>query len=56
MKRCTNRDCYACHPDDDPPGPGPAWAWPWSFALLLLLFAFAYWFVTSGAFRPDLTP
>ena len=53
---CSNRDCPDCHPEDDPPGPGPAWAWPWSFALLLLLFAFAYWFVTSGAFRPELTP
>ena len=55
MKRCTNRDCYSCHPDHDP-GPEPAWAWPWSLALLLLLFALAYWFVTSGAFRPDLAP
>ena len=53
--KCTNRDCPDCHPDDNP-GSEPAWAWPWSVALLLLLFAFAYWFVTSGAFRPELTP
>ena len=52
---CSNRDCPDCHPKDGPPSE-PAWAWPWSVALLLLLFAFAYWFVTSGAFRPDLTP
>ena len=52
---CSNRDCPDCHPEDDPPLQ-PNWPWPWSLALLLLLFAFAYWFVTSGAFRPDLTP
>ena len=53
--KCSNRHCPDCHPEDDGPS-GPAWAWPWSLALLLLLFAFAYWFVTSGAFRPELTP
>ena len=55
MKKCTNRDCYSCHPDGHP-GSEPAWAWPWSLALLLLLFALAYSFVNSGAFRPDVTP
>jgi len=56
MKKCTNGDCYTCHPDGDPPGPGPAWSWPWSLALLLLLAVWAAWFITSGAVRPELTP
>ena len=55
MRKCHNRDCPDCYPDGEP-GPGPAWSWPYSVALLIALAVFAVWFVTSGAFQPELTP